>query len=316
MILEKEFFIKLDYRCNNRCLFCSTGTQGNAFLSFNELKELILSITPKEYDIVTLSGGEVTLRKDFLEILEFIKNAGFKINIQTNARKFNDDEFAKSVSKIGIENFLISFHGHTIDSFEEVTRVKNSYDETVNGIKNLKKHDQSIVSNTVISTLNYTDLNNIASLLCHLEIDVIKFVYIRAFGYAKDKYSNLCPSFLKSNNYLDQAIAHILKNKKVVLTEGVPFCKLKSDKSVAGELYIPNNVNFNDKHNHEENFSEYELIYHAKGNLCSSCNFNVLCKGPWKEYVDLYGYEEFKPITDINPLEILDPDILVNKLFY
>jgi MoaA/NifB/PqqE/SkfB family radical SAM enzyme len=37
--MEKEFFIKLDYRCNNNCLFCSTGSKGNAFLSLSELKK-------------------------------------------------------------------------------------------------------------------------------------------------------------------------------------------------------------------------------------------------------------------------------------
>jgi MoaA/NifB/PqqE/SkfB family radical SAM enzyme len=153
---------------------------------------------------VTLSGGEVTIRKDILEILEFIKTAGFKINIQTNARKFSNEEFTKQVSKIGIENFLISFHGHNKDLFENITKVEGSFDETISGIINLKKHNQSIISNIVVSKLNYYNLYDIVSLLCKLNIDAIKFVYIRAFGYAKERYLELCPSFNECTDYLSE----------------------------------------------------------------------------------------------------------------
>lgn len=315
--MEKEFFIKLDYRCNNSCLFCSTGAKGNAFLSLSELKKLINTITPEEYDIVTLSGGEVTIRKDILEILEFIKTAGFKINIQTNARRFSNEEFTKQVSKIGIENFLISFHGHNKDLFENITRVEESFNETISGIINLKKHNQSIISNIVVSKLNYHNLYDIASLLCNLNIDAIKFVYIRAFGYAKERYSELCPSFNECTYYLSKALNHVVKNNKIALTEGIPFCNLQTNMmSVAGDLYIPNNVNFNDKHINEKKFAEYETVYHTKGEFCETCNFNILCKGPWKEYIDLYGYDELKPITNINPTDAIDINLLVNKMFY
>ena len=309
-----ETFIKLDYRCNNRCVFCSIGDK-REFLDFEDYKKVI-DIGKNHSGVLTLSGGEVTLRCDFIDILKYAKENGYSvINLQTNGRAFKDEEFTKEVASIGIDNYLISFHADTNILFENITKVSESFEETIAGIQMLKKYKQKIITNTVISKINYDKLSSIARLLLNLKVDAIKFVFVRAFGRAKENYEQYCPKFNDILPYLKEAVETIIGSKGInVMTEGIPFCLMRNYENVVGELYIPNQVIFNDPKYNLDSFSEYETSYHHKETCCTNCNFDNLCMGPWKEYYDLYGFSEFNPIKNVNPFDILPIETLVNKL--
>jgi radical SAM protein with 4Fe4S-binding SPASM domain len=30
---------------------------------------------------------------------------------------------------------------------------------------------------------------------------------------------------------------------------------------------------------------------------CGQCSYNQVCEGPWKEYVEIFGWDEFKPVS-------------------
>jgi hypothetical protein len=48
-----------------------------------------------------------------------------------------------------------------------------------------------------------------------------------------------------------------------------------------------------------ESYEEYRLTeWKAKREECKKCSKNWICEWPWKEYVDIYGWEEFEPILD------------------
>ncbi|MCK4259831.1 MAG: radical SAM protein [Halanaerobiales bacterium] len=311
--MTEDLFVKLDYRCNNNCLFCSIGAK-KTFLTFEEFKKLIENSENKA-DTITISGGEVTIRPDFFEILKIAKEKQYKINIQTNGRAFHDEIFTQKVVKIGVDHFLISFQGHDKKLFEYITNVPNSFEETVQGIQMLKNYGQKITTNTVISSVNYKHLADIGMLLVTLNVDMIKFVYIRSFGFAKNSYSEFCPKFSQVQPFLVKSMEDILVAGGKVMTEGIPFCKLKGYESFVGELYIPNQFKYNDPTYNIEDFTECEHLFRRKGQKCVECNFNSLCLGPWNEYVELYGFEEFMPIQDVNPLDIIPVDVVLNKLF-
>jgi len=313
-VLILELFVKLDYRCNNKCVFCSTGKK-DGFLGNDEVNSLIENIDINKFDTVTISGGEVTLRKDFLDIMKRLKEKGLKIRLQTNARTMKDLKFAEELSEIGVENYLISFHNDDPRIFEEITQVPGSFSETVEGITNLIKCNQNITTNTVVSNINYTNLKDIAKKLCDIGVNTIKFVFVRGFGRAEDDYSNFCPRFTEVSPYLNKAIKYILSLNRNVMTEGIPFCILPENYNVAGELYIPENIDYKDFQHDQPDFTEYEHIYHNKGADCHKCNFNSLCKGPWKEYIELYGTGEFIPIVDTDPLDVIPLELLTCKLF-
>lgn len=316
MKTDREFFIKLDYGCDNNCIFCSMGGREGS-ISFKEIENLIKGISVEDYSVVSLSGGEITLREDFLEIIKLIKDLGFKINLQTHGQRFSDEEFVLKVINIGIEDFLISFHSADKRNFEKITRKSGSFESTVAGIKKLRKYNQHVTVNTVVCRENFRDILDIAKVVQDLDVRLLKLVLIRSFGRARHQYLKLCPKFSDIYPFLYEALK-VFKNEKLeVVTEGFPFCKVDPYFSQVAELQEPNYSHFVDEHYNNKNFAEYEREnYRSKQSNCQHCLFDNFCSGPWTEYLKLYPDEELMPILDRHPFEYIDQEILLKKLFF
>jgi MoaA/NifB/PqqE/SkfB family radical SAM enzyme len=92
----KRLDIKTGFVCNNNCLFCvqaDNKCSGNR--TFEEIKKDLID-SKKRCDGVVLTGGEVTIRKDFFEIVALAKELGYKtIQVQSNGRILSSMEFCK-----------------------------------------------------------------------------------------------------------------------------------------------------------------------------------------------------------------------------
>lgn len=79
--------IELTRKCNQNCCFCFQGCKSNNEyndLSLDEWKLIIKKLKSLGVNILNFSGGEVFLYSDFIELLDFSKNLGFKIVVNTN----------------------------------------------------------------------------------------------------------------------------------------------------------------------------------------------------------------------------------------
>jgi len=98
--------IKLGYTCNNNCRHCVIADQrehaldmiGKEDLSTEEFKREILKSRKRGFTSIIFTGGEPTIRKDFLELLDYASFIGFRVNIQTNGRMLYYPEFAEKVA--------------------------------------------------------------------------------------------------------------------------------------------------------------------------------------------------------------------------
>ena len=86
----KAFSVHLTDVCNSKCNFCIVGL---AHMSEDTIVRRRVSRFLREnaghgYEAVNLHGGEATIRRDFLEILEEIQELGYPtVFLQTNGRK-------------------------------------------------------------------------------------------------------------------------------------------------------------------------------------------------------------------------------------
>jgi MoaA/NifB/PqqE/SkfB family radical SAM enzyme len=154
--------IKLGYTCNNNCIHCVITDQkehalknrGNQDRSTEEYKKELYDSMSNGCRAVTFTGGEPTIRKDLQELLAYAKSLGYIINMQTNGRAFHSKAFAKGMAPFDI-HYTIALHGHNEKLHDHITRAKDSFNQTVKGIKNLAELKQEIFGKTVISKFNY-----------------------------------------------------------------------------------------------------------------------------------------------------------------
>ena len=99
---------------------------------------------------------------------------------------------------------------------------------------------------------------------------------------------------------LDEIIKLAKINNFTVAFEGIPACLIKDENKLdyIGELRDLNTevVAFNNPQKERENFNWQERKaneFKIKHEKCTQCEFDKFCEGVWRDYIDIYGWEEF-----------------------
>lgn len=138
---------ELTYRCNEKCIHCINPVYEDSRNSKSRLETEKELTTKEALDLVdeflemgvfqlTLSGGEGTLRRDFLEIFKYARSKGFSVTVMTNGLKWKDNLF-EQVCAHWPHSVDISVYSADPVEHDKVTRVPGSYERTLATYKKL-----------------------------------------------------------------------------------------------------------------------------------------------------------------------------------
>ncbi|WP_083500587.1 radical SAM protein [Thermococcus celericrescens] len=105
--------IDVTYRCNYNCPYCYVGCSPNINreeLTTKEMFSIIDELADLEVLVLCLCGGEPTLRKDLIKILNYANEKGITVNIVTNGSLISDN-FASKLAESGIGIVQVSLDG-------------------------------------------------------------------------------------------------------------------------------------------------------------------------------------------------------------
>ena len=124
---EKRVDIKTGFLCNNNCEFCVQAhnkLKGNRSLA--EIKA-DLDDSRQRCTGVVFTGGEVTIREDFFELVKHAKMLNYKvIQIQSNGRMFSSLDFCKKAIEAGATEFSPALHGYCAEQHDFLTAANSS----------------------------------------------------------------------------------------------------------------------------------------------------------------------------------------------
>jgi MoaA/NifB/PqqE/SkfB family radical SAM enzyme len=291
--------VKVGFACNNRCRFCVQGMKRERF-GRRDLTEIVeIMEKNRGRDGVVFTGGEPTLHPGLLEMVSRARNLGYRsIQIQTNGRMFSYKRFCRDVIAAGATEVSPALHGHIAELHEYLTTVPGSFEQTVAGIRNLKELGVLLVTNTVITRSNFRHLPELAELLVSLGVDQYQLAFVHPVGSAgiDRNFASVVPRFELLEPYLRRALDVGIQAGRVVMTEAVPYCFMKGYEQYIGERIMPSTKIF-DAEGVIDEYRDYRLSEgKAKGPLCAQCRFDHQCEGPWKEYSDRFGWDEFVPV--------------------
>lgn len=294
----KRIDLKTGFLCNNNCRFCVQAHKkkfGNR--DTDELKRCLSDAAREGYESVVFTGGEVTIRLDVIDLVRYAKASGFKvIQIQTNGRRFSDMAFCQECIAAGVNQFNPALHGHNPEIHDYLTRSDGAFMQTVRGIRNLKKLNQMVMTNTVITKTNYRYLPHIALLLTKLHVDQFQLAFVHAMGNALKNFDTVVPRKLLVAPYVKQALDIGIAAGVGVMTEAIPYCLMKGYERYVAEDKIPDTKIF-DLNAVVENFTDVRRAYgKVKAEQCRECKYFEKCEGPWREYPEHFGWREFVPV--------------------
>lgn len=155
---------ELTLACNLRCKHCGSraGKQRENEMSIQECLRVVEQLAGLGTEIVTLSGGEPTLHKDWYQIACAIRDKGMIANMVTNGYEL-DNALANQMKKAGLVNVGISVDG-TEQSHDRVRR-KGSYKRSLNSLGILKKTGVKTAVLTTVNRYNIDELDDIHRVL-------------------------------------------------------------------------------------------------------------------------------------------------------
>lgn len=160
-------WLVLTQSCNNRCVWCYAKID-EAPLQSQMPRKLVEDIIKLASDIgikkCVLLGGEPTIYPHIEFVIKKCTEHGIKTEIVTNGRRLSDKEFLKRLKDAGVTNITISLEGHTSELHDKTTRIKGSFSQLIQGIKNCMKLGINFSTITTISSENKGYLKEIINL--------------------------------------------------------------------------------------------------------------------------------------------------------
>jgi MoaA/NifB/PqqE/SkfB family radical SAM enzyme len=292
----KRVDIKTGFICNNNCQFCvqaDNKCRGNR--TIDEIKADLVDSRIR-CDGVVLTGGEVTIRKDFFEIVAFARELGYKtIQVQTNGRMFSSLEFCKKTIHAGATEFSPALHGYCAEQHDFLTQAKGSFDQTVKGIQNLKSLGAYVLTNSVVVKSNYSAIPELANLLVNLDVDQFQFAFVHPMGNAMKNFERIVPDMSLAAPYIHKGLQIGIDAGKKVMAEAMPYCLMAGYEQYIAEKVIPQTEIRGEKHQNTDDFGwQRKVEGKMKFSQCKRCRYDPVCEGPWKEYPERRGNKEFR----------------------
>jgi len=273
-------------KCNVNCIFCS-NEDFNVYYdpplyrphTLEELKEYFKKQIPLSEDNITLTGGEPTLRKDLVSILQFITDRYPKatITLLTNGRLFSYKKYCDDFKKFKNLEIEIALNSHKKEIHDACTMCRGSFEQTDKGIKNLLAAGITTNLRIIVTKLNYENLVDSAEYISknYSGINKIVIIYPRIKGRALEHKNELIVSYGKIMPHLNNALSLLVKKKIGFQLLHFPFC-------IIVKRYWKNTLK-----------NPYKVVLDA----CRKCSQYDECPGVSKSYIEYIGQSEFIPLS-------------------
>ncbi len=148
--------LDVTYRCNERCVHCYLDHDDHGEMTTQEIKQVLDQLAEAGTFFLTLSGGEVLMRRDFFEILEYARSLRFNVRIKTNGVMIRKAE-ARRMVNLGVEQVQISIYSHRPDVHDAITKLPGSLKRSLEAIRFLQSQGLKVVIANVLMTANRQD---------------------------------------------------------------------------------------------------------------------------------------------------------------
>jgi mycofactocin radical SAM maturase len=151
-------------KCNLKCVHClsTSSHESPGELTLNECKTFVDQLAELRVFEINFGGGEPLLKDHFLPLLRYIHTKGIVTCISTNGTVLTD-EAVDYFTDNPLVNVQVSLDGAT-PAVNDRIRGRDTYGKIISGIKLLSGKDIPLSINTVVTSLNYTQLDRLKEL--------------------------------------------------------------------------------------------------------------------------------------------------------
>ena len=162
--------LDLTYRCNERCVHCYLDHDDHGEMTTPEIRSLLDQLAEAGVFFLTMSGGEILLRKDFFDILEYARALLFCVKLKTNAILIRERQ-ADRIRSLGVDSIQISIYSHRPEIHDAITKVPGSLRRSVDAIRFLRAQGLKVIIANVLMLQNIHDYPGVKALAADLGVE-------------------------------------------------------------------------------------------------------------------------------------------------
>lgn len=163
-----RIFFEVTPQCNLQCQHCfnmsDINTQNEDQLSTDEVKLLIDQVHDLGIWQFDLTGGELFLREDIFDILEYLDKKGMAVVLFSNLTLL-DGEKIKKLKELKIRKVVTSLDGFSDEIHDGFRGVKGSLKKTVTNIKSLQENGIDFSINVMLGDHNHSEIDQLIDYL-------------------------------------------------------------------------------------------------------------------------------------------------------
>jgi cyclic pyranopterin phosphate synthase len=133
--------VSITDRCNYKCVYCRTGTNGAAYaeLPFDDYLRMARILVGLGISKIRLTGGEPLLRKGIVQFVRDLaklrteENNKPEIALTTNGHLLA--EIVQPLKDAGLDRVTVSMDAVDSEKFARITRVPNGYESVLAGVR-------------------------------------------------------------------------------------------------------------------------------------------------------------------------------------
>lgn len=223
-------------QCNHYCLMCSQPPKNiDDSWILNEIEETI-PLIPQDTQEIGFTGGEPTLYGErFLKILNLTKNylPRTSIHILSNGRSFKDRNFTQKYAEINHHDMMIGIPLYSDDPtlHDYIVQSRGAFDETIQGIINLKRLNQKVEIRIVIHKQSVKRLKELCEFLARnlLFVDHVALMGLEMMGFTRANLDKLWIDPYEYKDSLSEAVTILAKNRMNVSIYNHQLCLVNPD---------------------------------------------------------------------------------------
>ena len=158
--------IYIENRCNLKCDHCYETEETHPFssqLTLQNYNEIFRQLAEVGVFIVTFSGGEPFLRRDFLDIVALARRYRFAVRIYTSGTLITPAK-ARRLRDLKVQEVHISVYSHLASIHDNFTGVPRSHAKSVAALQLLRDNGIRTVLKTSVMTFNVDALDELIAL--------------------------------------------------------------------------------------------------------------------------------------------------------
>lgn len=257
---------ELSSRCNERCIHCyiPNDKKNKGFdMPTTKVKSILDEFAAMGGIHVTLSGGEVFLHKDIIEIAEYCREKDLKITILSNLISLKDEQIER-LKKVNLSLIQVSLYSMDPEIHDFITTVKGSFEKSKAAIEKLVAADIPVQISCPVMKANRKGYDKVLEYAKSLKIK------------AQTDYIMMARSDLDTENLANRLS---LEETEELLRDIIEH-DVQYRESTLQQLPISDEIKFD-----LERFKKQPVCGVGYDNCCITANGDVYPCAGWQDYV-------------------------------